>query len=206
MATLVFSAAQRDHSKLQKPLHVAAPESGMAAAATNAQRQERTAADVTRACSWSRPRRLRRRAKARRFLSACEGSWAAISQKSRFRCRYFCDWRLNFGDASLIRARRARERIKKPRAALAFIQWTPDSRVWRPCSARDSLEQNGHEKWAARRVLNSMSPARLVELDGRSVASSTVPECDNFNALRVRHQMPVDMIFNSSQKDATNAL
>src|ERR1043166_2498121 len=51
-------SAQRAHSKLQKPPHTPAPESGMAAAATNTQWQERTAADVTRACSSSRPRRL----------------------------------------------------------------------------------------------------------------------------------------------------
>jgi len=42
MAALVFSAAQRDHSKLQKPPSTPAPESGASAAATNAKRQERT--------------------------------------------------------------------------------------------------------------------------------------------------------------------
>src|ERR1051325_11908710 len=77
MAAVVFSAAQRDHSKLQKPPHTPAPESGAAAAATNTQRQERTAAAVTRACSSSRPRRLAAEPTDRRFLSACEGSWAA---------------------------------------------------------------------------------------------------------------------------------
>ena len=49
-------------------------ESGTAAAATNTQWQERTAADVTRACSSEPPEAARRRAKARRLLSACEGS------------------------------------------------------------------------------------------------------------------------------------
>src|ERR1043165_9360843 len=62
MARPMFSPAQRVHSKLQKPPQVPAPGSGTAAAATNTQRQERTAADVTRACSSSRPRRLGRRA------------------------------------------------------------------------------------------------------------------------------------------------
>ena len=52
------AAAQRDHSKLQKPPSVPASDSGAAAAATNTTWQERTAADVTRACSSSRPRRL----------------------------------------------------------------------------------------------------------------------------------------------------
>jgi len=66
-----ISSAQRAHSKLQKPPHVRAPESGAAAAATNTQRQERTAADVTRACSSSRPRRLAAGPADRRFLSAC---------------------------------------------------------------------------------------------------------------------------------------
>lgn len=48
------------HSKLQKPPHMPAPESGAETAATNTQRQERTAADVPRACSSSCPRRLGR--------------------------------------------------------------------------------------------------------------------------------------------------
>jgi len=48
-----------------------APGSGAAAAATNTEWQERTAADVTRACSSSRPRRLAAGPTDRRFLSAC---------------------------------------------------------------------------------------------------------------------------------------
>src|SRR6476646_8098449 len=51
--------------------------SGTAAAATNTQWQERTAADVTRASSSSRPRRLAAGPADRRFLAVCEGSWAA---------------------------------------------------------------------------------------------------------------------------------
>ena len=51
------------------------PTDGAAAAATNAQWRERSAADVTPAAQFEAARRrLRRRAKARRFLSACEGS------------------------------------------------------------------------------------------------------------------------------------
>ena len=68
------ASAQRAHSKLQKPPHVPAPGSGAAAAATNTQWQERTAAGVTRARSSSRPRRLAAGPTDRRFLSACEGS------------------------------------------------------------------------------------------------------------------------------------
>ena len=40
------------------------------------------AADVTRACSWSRPRRLRRRARARRPLSACEDRCAGRAPRA----------------------------------------------------------------------------------------------------------------------------
>jgi len=68
------ASAQRAHSKLQKPPHMRGSGSGTAAAATNTQWQERTAADVPRACSSSRPRRLAAGPTDRRFLSACEGS------------------------------------------------------------------------------------------------------------------------------------
>ena len=61
--------------------------SGTAAAATNTKWQERMAADVTRACSWSRPRRLRRRARARRPLSACEDRCAGHAPRANRRER-----------------------------------------------------------------------------------------------------------------------
>jgi len=58
LASLYYlqSSAQRDRSKLQRPLTTPASGSGAAAAATNTKWQERTAADVPRACSWSRPK------------------------------------------------------------------------------------------------------------------------------------------------------
>jgi hypothetical protein len=70
----IRAAAQRDHSKLQKPPSTPDSGSGAAAAATNnvvaGANCSRRAAGV----QFEPPEAVRRRARARRFLSACEGS------------------------------------------------------------------------------------------------------------------------------------
>src|ERR1043166_3555266 len=74
ITTTDLASAQRAHSKLQRPPHVRAPGSGAAAAATDTQWQERTAADVPRACSSKPPQGgFAAEPTDRRLLSACEG-------------------------------------------------------------------------------------------------------------------------------------